>query len=331
MARVVVLGSSNTDLTVRLPRMPAAGETLLGGAFAQGPGGKGANQAVAARRAGADVTFLTAVGDDPFGRASLERYQAEGIDVSHARVVPGVASGVALIFVSEQGENMIGVAPGANAQLTPADIDALPESVFDPSAVLLASLEVPLETVKRALERGRAAGMITVLNPAPADQRLAAEVEHDDEGDVGSRGSLFALVDLLTPNHSEAATLAGFAIETAGEAWSALEDLQTVYGMPHMVITRGAEGCVLVGNEDPMRIHPFEVEVVDTVGAGDAFNGALAVALAENRPLLDAIVWANAAGALAVTRPGAQGASPRRADIDRLAAQARPPEPFFPR
>src|SRR5437879_2126387 len=181
MARVVVLGSSNTDLTVRLPQLPTPGQTVLGGPFLVGPGGKGANQAVAARRAGADVVFLTAVGDDPWGRQSLDRYRDEGIDVSHAVVVPGAASGVALIFVDEAGENMIGVAPGANAQLAPDAIDRVPSSVFSAGGVFLAGLEVPLETVARAVARARRAGMRVVLNPAPARGRV---VDPDLLGDV---------------------------------------------------------------------------------------------------------------------------------------------------
>src|SRR4051794_17894646 len=172
MARIVVLGSSNTDMTVRLERLPVPGETRLGGAFATSPGGKGANQAVAARRAGAEVTFLTAVGDDALGRQALALYRQEGLDVGQARVVSGVASGVALIFVGERGENMIGVAPGANAHLAPECIDDLPENLFAPDALLLASLEVPLASVVRSLRRARSRGMITVVNPAPIDPAL---------------------------------------------------------------------------------------------------------------------------------------------------------------
>src|SRR4051812_9316975 len=172
MARVVVLGSSGFDLTVRLPRLPRPGETLLGGELLTGPGGKGANQAIAARRAGAEVTFLTAFGDDEFGRRVRENDRGEGIDLTHAKVVPGVANQVALIFVGDDGQNLIGVAPGASAHLTPDDVDRLPGAVLAPGAVFLASLEVPLETVARGLRRARAAGLTTVLNPAPADVTL---------------------------------------------------------------------------------------------------------------------------------------------------------------
>ena len=206
-------------MTLRLPRLPSPGQTILGGPFLIGPGGKGANQAVAARRAGADVVFLTAVGDDLLGRQDLERYQGEGIDVSHARIVLGFASGVALIFVDEAGANMIGVAPGANARLTPDDIDRLPESVFDDSGVFLASLEVPLETVVRALHRALMAGMITVLNPAPVDDALVQ---------VGSIN--LSLVDVLTPNHDESTGLMGRILKTPGEAFEAARGLREEFG-----------------------------------------------------------------------------------------------------
>ena len=314
MARVVVLGSSNTDLILRLPQLPAPGQTLLGGPFLTGPGGKGANQAVAARRAGAEVLFLTAVGDDLLGRQALERYQREGIDIVCAKIVPGFASGVAFIFVDDTGENMIGVAPGANARLTPDDIDRLPNPVFEDGGVFLASLEVPLETVVRALRRARGAGMLTILNPAPSLTGLA-------EGEAG----IVSPVDVLTPNREEAAWLTGLSLETPVAARAAACRLREVFGSRDIIITRGAKGC-LVMTEDTMVVVPaYPVTALDTVGAGDAFNGALAVALAEKRPLVGAAAWACAAGALAVTKPGAQGASPSRAEIDALAARVHSP------
>ncbi len=169
MARVVVLGSSNTDMIVRLPRLPSSGETLLGGEFSSGPGGKGANQAVAARRAGAAVTFLSAVGDDPLGHEALARYRRESIDVSEVLLVPQVASGVALIFVNDAGENMIGVAPGANAHLDAAAIERLPDALFESGGVLLAGLEVPLATVATAVRPcpSRSAGACSSIRPLP--------------------------------------------------------------------------------------------------------------------------------------------------------------------
>jgi ribokinase len=306
MPRVVVLGSSNTDMTVRLPRLPSRGETILGGEFLSGPGGKGANQAVAARRAGAEVLFLTAVGDDDLGRRALDGYRREGIDVAHARIIPGVASGVALIFVGDGGENMIGVAPGANARLTPEDIDHLPHDVFTRGGVFLASLEVPLDVVVRGLRRARDAGMITVLNPAPAPP---APPDSD----------LLALADVLTPNRAEALSMTQKEFDNISLA---VDDLRIRCGANDVVVTLGDQGCLLAVASDrsTKEIEAFRARSVDTVGAGDAFNGALAVALGEGRALVQAATWANAAAALAVTRRGAQEGMPTRGEIDRLAA-----------
>jgi len=307
MGRVVVLGASTTDMNIRVPVLPVPGETRLGGAFSTGPGGKGANQAVAARRAGAEVVFLTAFGDDPFAEPLRRHDRDEGIDLRHARTVAGAATGVALIFVADDGENLIGVAMGANAALAPDDIDALPNSVFDPAGVLLASLEVPIETVARAVRRAKGAGMTVVVNPAPGDRRLV---------DLG----VLPLIDVLTPNRGEADVLTGRRIADPVASAEALR----AEGAEAVVITLGGDGCLVVDGSGATAIPPHRVEVVDTVGAGDAFSGALAAALAEGQPLVEAARWATAAGAIAVTRPGAQGALPTRDAIDRL---ARPPLP----
>jgi ribokinase len=304
MARVVVLGASTTDMNIRFPHLPKPGQTLIGGEFFTGPGGKGANQAVAARRAGGDVLFLTAFGDDAFGRAIAKHDREEGVDVSHAKTVAGSPSGIALIFVSDTGENLIGVAMGANAHLTPEDIDHLAPEVFGQGGVLLASLEVPIATVARAIDRAKHAGMTVIVNPAPADKRLV---------ELGAMPH----IDVLTPNQSEAETLAGFSIENDADLprlAGALRDL----GVKRVVVTLGSQGCLVVDGStiDSIPAHP--VKVVDTVGAGDAFNGALAVALAEGRSLSAAARWAVRAGAIAVTKAGAQGALPTRAEIDSL-------------
>jgi ribokinase len=307
MARVLVLGSSNTDFTVRLPSLPARGQTMLGGSLTTGPGGKGANQAVAAARAGGEVAFLVAVGDDAFGRESLDRLEAEGIDVSIARVVAGVPSGVALIFVDDDGENMIAVAPGANFSLGAEDIDALPSDLFHAGHVLLiAGLEIALETVARAIRRAAEAGMRIVLNPAPVQLDLVDAVA-------------LSLVEVITPNRVELAQLSGISTADADSIEEAAAVLSR-RGPQGIVVTLGSQGCHVHSDAGSQRIPSHSVRAIDTVGAGDAFSGALAVALAEGRSLVEAARWANAAAALAVTLPGAQSAMPIRAEIDRLAS-----------
>src|SRR4051812_26343100 len=288
MARVVVLGSTNTDMTVRLDRLPAPGETRLGGEFATGPGGKGANQAVAACRAGGSVTFLTALGEDSLGRQALDHYTREGVDVGYASIVAGVPSGVALILVGEGGENLIGDAPGANGRLTPGYVEALPDRLFRPDAVFLVSLEIPVDTVVAGLRRARAAGMTCVLNPAPIHLSIL-------EPDV------LDLIDVMTPNREEARALAGAGSLDRGPTGdlSAARRLRA-RGVGRLVITLGAKGCLVASAEGYVLVPAPAVDVVDTVGAGDAFNGALAVALAEGLPLTDAAKRACAAGALAV-------------------------------
>jgi ribokinase len=304
MPRVVVLGSSGFDLTIHLPRLPKPGETLLGGHLHTGPGGKGANQALAARRAGAEVVFLTAFGDDDFGRRVADNNRANGIDVSYAKTVANTANQVALIFVGKDGANLIGVAPGASAELSPEDIEALPNEVFRRDDVFLASLEVPVKTVMAALARARSAGMITILNPAPASPQ-AAEPE------------FLCLVDILTPNEEEAAILSEVAADGVDGARKAAISLRRA-GVRDVIVTLGEHGCLVVTQHDECRIAAPSVEVVDTVGAGDAFSGALAVAMAEGQTVLEAASWACAAGAFAVTKRGAQGALPTREEIDAL-------------
>jgi ribokinase len=310
MPRVIVVGSSNTDMTVRVPGLPSPGETVLGGAFAMSPGGKGANQAVAARRAGADVVFITAVGDDDLGRNAIEGYRREGIETAHIRTVTGCPSGVALIFVSDQGENVIGVAPGANSELTAEQIDALPQSLFRAGDILLVGLEIPLPAAIRTLERGKSSGLTVILNPAPAPKCGRSELRR-----------LLASTDLITPNEGEARALLESTGATMGSSDEQLRALLAL-GPKTLIVTLGARGC-LVASKDDLRetIEPPRVVAVDTVGAGDVFNGSLAVALSEGRTPIDAARWAVAAAAIAVTRTGAQSAAPTRDEIDRLASQ----------
>jgi len=299
---VLVLGSINTDLVIRSPRLPAPGETVLGGEFYQAGGGKGANQAVAAARAGrGPVTFVAAVGDDDFGSAAHARLASECLVCDFVKVVPGVATGVALIMVDERGENAISVAPGANARLSEADIRSLPESLFREAAVLLASLEVPLPTVLYALERAKQAGIRTILNPAPA---------HDGLHEVLGRG----LVDVLTPNQAEAVALSGNSINSDQTSREAAQHLIAA-GAGAVVLTRAAAGCV-VAEERTIALPAYTVPAVDATAAGDAFSGALAARLAEGESLLNAARWASAAAALSVTRAGAQPSLATRTEID---------------
>ena len=223
-----------------------AGQTMLGHSFLTTPGGKGANQAVAARRAGAEVVFVTAVGDDELGRESLELYRREGIDVGHARIVPGMSSGVALIFVADDGENMIGVASGANLALGPDDVDRLPASLFRAGDVLLAGLEIPVETARRALERGSTAGMLTILNPAPVPTLAESEV----------RG-LLAAAEVITPNRVEALALAGIGADAASRVDAVAAALRLIaMGGRSVVVTLGADGCLVAADDDEPRPIP---------------------------------------------------------------------------
>ncbi len=295
--RIVVVGSSNTDLVVTLPALPKPGETLLGGDLLTAQGGKGANQAVAAARLGAAVTLVGCVGDDDFGAASLAQYAREGMDTSRMRVVAGTPSGVALIFVGASGENMIAVASGANLRLSAADIEAA-APVIQAADVLLLQLETPLTTVLSAARLAHAAGVKVILNPAPA-QPLAA--------------SLLALVDVLTPNEREALLVSGLPADAAPAAAAA--HLQSL-GVKTVVVTLGAAGALVKDAAHPAFTVPgFRVPAVDTVAAGDAFNGGLAVALAQDQPLAAAVRFANAVAALAVTRPGAQSSLPSAQEV----------------
>lgn len=298
---ILVLGSVNTDLVIRSSRIPIPGETVLGGRYFQSPGGKGANQAVAAARAARSaVSFIAAVGDDDFGRAAINNFSQENLDCRYIKTVTNQSSGVALIFIDQTGENAISVASGANWHLLPTDVDAIPDSAFTKHGVFLCSLESPMETVVRGLERAREAGMTTILNPAPAAVEIADP-------------RILSLVDVLTPNEGEAATLVGGDLETKNHIENAkrLREL----GCRQVILTLGSQGCLVVG-EEVAKISGIEVTASDTTAAGDAFNGALAVALSEGRSLIEAANWANHAAALSVTRFGAQPSLATREEID---------------
>ena len=303
MSKLVVVGSSNTDMIVQVPRIPRPGETILGGQFQTAPGGKGANQAVAAARAGADVSLLACVGDDGFGREALAGFATDGIDCEHVIIDSTAPSGVAQIFVAADGENSIGVAPGANACLTPEHIERAASAIETANAILL-QLEVPLETVMRAAEIGSAADCRVILNPAPA-QELPME--------------LYPLLGIISPNETEAQLLTGIAVKDESSAAGAAASLRD-RGVDTVLITLGAAGCFLSTEAFGKIVPAYAVDVVDTTAAGDVFNGNLAAALCRDLQLEDAVVYAQAAAALSVQCLGAQPSAPTRSAIDTFLA-----------
>ncbi len=304
---VIVLGSINTDLVIRSPQLPQPGETVLGGEFYRAAGGKGANQAVAAARSSREaVAFLAAIGDDSFGRESLATLQQENLDLRFLKTVPGQPSGVALILVEGSGQNLISVASGANLHLRPDDIRSVPDDVWQNARVFVACLESPLETVMAGLRRAKQAGLTTIVNPAPADPEILFAIG-------------LKLIDILTPNESEAALLTGLDVQSDASVETAARQLQSA-GCSKVIITRGEHGCCVFDGEHIEHIAAIQMTAVDAVAAGDVFNGTLATALAEGRPLTDAARWANAAAAFSVTRQGAQPSIPTRDEIDQISA-----------
>jgi ribokinase len=298
MGRIVVVGSSNTDMVIKAPRLPRPGETVTGGSFFRAHGGKGANQAVAAARAGGQVTFIASVGADDLGEDAIAAFQEDGIDTTCVRRRADAPSGVALIVVDAAAENAIAVAEGANALLSVEDVLAC-ESVIGRADVLLTQLEIPLDTVVEAVRIAHTHGVRAILNPAPA-RPLPAE--------------LLSKVSILTPNASEATLLAGVAADRPASMEDAADAL-LARGITAVLITLGADGALLAASDRRERIPGLKVTAEDTTGAGDVFNGALAVAIAEGRTLVDAVHFANAAAAISVTRRGAQPSAPRRTDI----------------
>jgi ribokinase len=294
--KITVLGSLNMDISVTVPRLPAPGATVLGSAARFTPGGKGANQAVAAARLGAEVRMAGCVGDDDFGRRLLAALRAEGVNADATRVVPGVPTGLAMIAVDEAGENLIIVAPGANHQVGSPEVAAATDG---PRDIVVISAEIPAPAITQALAQ---AGPC-ILNLAPAPQNAADLVA------AAGRD-----LDWLVVNESEAAAVLGHRVSGLADAKNAAAEL-VARGPRHAVVTAGAHGAALAGPDATHAIEGFNVQAVDTVGAGDTFVGALAVALAAGVPAPEAVRAAAAAGAAAVTRPGAQTAMPRPADI----------------
>lgn len=297
MPAVVVVGSANVDFTVQVDRAPKPGETIFGRDLLVSFGGKGANQAVAARRAGAAVAFVGKVGQDQHGEQIRTHLETVGIGEAGLISDHSCATGVAFILVEPDGRNQIVVASGCNYRLTPAEIEARDHLLT--GEILLLQLETPVETVFSALRRAKEKGMRTILNPAPATH-LPQEV--------------FPLVDLLTPNETEASTLTGVAVEDRAGAEEAGAKLLAM-GCGGVIITLGADGALWMSKDGAQHFPGFSVRPVDSTAAGDAFNGALAAALAEGSALEEAIPFANAAGAVATTRRGAQESLPDRAAI----------------
>ena len=303
---IVVLGSSNTDMIIRVPRIPRAGETLLGGEFLTAAGGKGANQAVGAARAGGRVAFIARVGSDTFGDQAIAGLRRDGVDVSCVFRDKLAASGVALIFVAKDGENSIAVAGGANAKLSPADVKKATR-VIRSAALLMAQLETPLATVIAAAEAAVKAGVPVILNPAPARPLP---------------NSLLKLISILTPNETEAELLTGIKVTDEAAAAKACAKLRS-RGVRTVILTLGSRGAFLAEANGQQLVPGFKVKAVDSTAAGDIFNGALSVAVAEGKTLLDAVRFANTAGALSVTQLGAQPSAPTRAAVEKFLRRRR--------
>ncbi len=300
--KIVVVGSSNTDMIIQMDRIPRPGETILGGQFTMAAGGKGANQAVAAARAGGEVTLVARLGKDLFGENAIGGFSRDGIGINHLVRDPKCPSGVALIFVSNAGENSIAVASGANARLTASDVRKARPAIESADLVLM-QLEIPLPAIKAAVELARKKGKTVILNPAPA-QPLP--------------DTLLSQIQIVTPNETEAGQLTGMVVDSDASAAKAARIL-LAKGIQIAIITLGARGAWVAAAEGVAeRVPGFKVQPVDTTAAGDVFNGALAVALGEGAPLLQAVRFANAAAAISTTRLGAQPSAPKRAEIDPL-------------
>jgi ribokinase len=295
---IVVFGSINMDLVARTPRLPAPGETLTGHSFQTFPGGKGANQAVACSRLGAKTYMIGRVGSDVFGGTLKAELEAAGVDHTNVEVDAQVSSGVALIAVEESAENMIIVVPGANGQVKENDLPRL-ESALERSKILLLQLEIPIEMVISAARIAKEKGVKVILDPAPA-KALPEEI--------------YSLIDIITPNESEAASLVGFPVENQEDASRAVRELEE-RGVGQAIIKMGSKGAFTIIDGNEKFFEAFPVTAVDTVAAGDAFNGALAVALSEGKPIQEAIQWGMAGGALSVTKEGAQPAMPERNEL----------------
>jgi ribokinase len=302
--KIIVVGSSNMDLVVKSSRIPSRGETILGGEFIMTPGGKGANQAVAAAKLGADVFFVTKLGDDIFGRQSLSNFQKVGIHTKYVEQTKEAPSGVALITVDEAGDNVIVVAPGANLKLSPDDVKKAQSDITSSGAVAT-QLEVPLETVEFAARLANEAGVPFILDPAPA-QKL------NDE--------LLCMVDVLTPNETEAGILVGIEVTDENSAQIAAKNLLD-RGVKAVILTMGSKGYLQATRRAVGFIPSVIVDTVDSTAAGDAFAGSLVVGLAEGKTLKDSALFSNYVAALSVTKMGAQSSMPYAGQVENFIKQ----------
>lgn len=307
--RVVVVGSYNTDLTIKTSRIPRPGETVIGGVFSDGGGGKGANQAVAAVRAGAEVCFVARIGNDTRGDEGVQRLKAERIDTRYVIRDPEFSTGVAFIVVDENGENSIVVAAGANERLGPTDIDKA-EDAIAAAGVLLVQLESPLAAVRAAIQRARAHGAVVILNPAPA-QSL--------------RGELLQDVDIITPNRLEAEMITGLKVSDEASLRSVAREI-IGRGVRCVMITLGQRGVFAATGNAAELIPAYKMRAVDSTGAGDVFSGSLAAFLAEGMTMEESTKMAIASASISVTRMGAQLSAPLRAEIEQFMVNYAPPE-----
>ncbi len=306
MKNIVVIGSSNTDMVVKTSHLPAGGETVLGGDFFMNPGGKGANQAVAAARYGNRVVFVAKTGDDMFGATVREGMKQDGIITDYVFVDKQHPSGVALITIDSAAENCIVVASGANMHLNETDIDAAADEIRHADVVLM-QLECPVATVEYAAHMAAEAGVKVILNPAPAPAEPLSE-------------ELMKNLFLITPNRSEASRISGINVTDMESAHRAIRAIYAM-GPKNVIITLGSEGSLIYDGSMIMRVDACKVEAVDTTAAGDTYSGVLASGIAEGKSLIEAVREANVAAAISVTRMGAQPAAPTRAEINEFKAK----------
>ena len=299
MKKIIVIGSSNIDMMVKTPHLPAPGETILGGEFFMNQGGKGANQAVAVKRLGGNLIFVAKLGNDILGQQSVDYFKKEGIDTKYITLDENSASGVALISVDDHAENSIVVASGANMLLNEQDVDKVVEEMCE-GDILLMQLEIPIQTVEYAARKAFEKGVKVVLNPAPA-RNLPKE--------------LLRYLFMITPNRIEAEMLTGIKIVNDADAERVAKEISAM-GVQNIIVTLGSKGCLVREGDTSYCVDAFKVEPVDTTAAGDTFNGALCVGLAEGMNLRQAAVMASKASSVAVTRMGAQSSIPHRKELD---------------